>query len=165
MSQGQGNWPELKCKAHNGAMVCRWLASFCNDFTEDRSVEFTPIRVFLRSHCTVQDIMASADAYFTADQAQEFLCAGNMMLRAWARLSRRAEIHGAKRWQLKPKHHHWEEGLYRGFETRVNPRHKWAYKHESFIGMIAKVAARVHVSQVSGRTAQRWSLRFTKSLL
>jgi hypothetical protein len=50
--------------------------------------------------------------------------------------------------------------LYRAFETRLNPRHNWAYKHESFVGLIARISARVHISLVSKRTAQRWLLRY-----
>ena len=160
MTAGASNWPELRAKAHNAALVCRWLASFVEDLVGPDTLEFKLLRICLRSHTRVQDIMASAERHFTADEAQEFLAAGLMMLRAWARLTRLAELQREKRWQLKPKHHHWEEGLYWAFETRPNPRHNCAYKHESFVGLIARISAMVHVSLVSKRTAQRWLLRY-----
>ena len=161
MQKGATCWPELKAKAHNASVVCRWLSFFAESL-ECTTVEHMLVVIYLRAHRQVQDVMSSADRMFTDTEATLFLESGRLLLRSWSRLNRRAELSNQARWQLKPKHHHFEEGLHKAFQTRINPRHEWAYKHESFMGIVAKVCSKVHVSTCSLRTAQRWLLRWAK---
>ena len=88
--------------------------------------------------------------------ATSFKLAGYVFLRAWVQLA--VQNAGRNRFQIKPKHHLLEHGLNLAFTTLRNARSNWLYRHESFVGTTARIAARTHVSTATMRTLQRWML-------
>ena len=112
----------------------------------------------LKARTAVQDIMRDAGCRFTGGQADVCLYLGQVFVLPWSLLSQHAAARGHHRFQVKPKHHLYEEGLHHAFTSRRNPRSHWLYNHESFVGRVSRIAARTHPSKASLRTLQRWLL-------
>eukprot|EP00969_Alexandrium_andersonii_P272514 12044158-Alexandrium_andersonii.AAC.1 len=112
----------------------------------------------------MQDVIRAAAAKLSNSEAKQLLDAGLGFLRAWVLLSIRARRMGIPRYQLKPKHHHLEEGLRETFRSKRNPTQTWCCRHEHFVGITAKLAGKVHVSTATRRVLQRWLLSWGPSV-
>lgn len=155
----KSSWPELRVKSHNCDVICRWLASVAEGLAPD-TWDMQLLNTALCAHKDVQLIMERNGKHLGAADARQLLHAGLAFLRAWSLLAKIAEDGSVARFSIRPKHHLFEEGVRRAFKTRRNPREEWVYKHESFVGQIAKVCGRSHVSTLSVRVLQRWLLKF-----
>ena len=85
--------------------------------------------------------------------------AGEALLNAYKVLTWQAAMQEQARWPLKPKHHHWHEGLRTCVATRRNPQSHWLPKHEHFVGIVAKLASRAHPATCARRALERWALQ------
>ena len=58
----------------------------------------------------------------------------------YSSLNKQAESRGVGLWRIKPKFHLMQELFETQTPRQGNPRHFWAYKDESFVGLIATIA-------------------------
>ena len=85
--------------------------------------------------------------------------AGYVLVRSYKILAWSASRHNRARWQLKPKHHHILEGIHHAKKTLRNPRAHWLFKHEDFVGRIARLASKAHPTTCAKRALQLWAIK------
>ena len=153
------DWPELKGKSHNIMMVTVWLWDVVRPDLPNGDVHDKLRGTVLQAYVRIRNIITHAGLWLTADEAQELLDAGKLMLNSYKLLSWDAAPDSSPRWPLKPKHHHIDEGIRNAFKTRRNPRTHWLFKHEDFVGKEAKLVAKSHTATCGRRALERWVLR------
>lgn len=163
VSSRNAKWPDFKGKAHNTAVVCKFLTAYLQSEPGFNSEDDLLMRHAFVGWAAVQDVVHDAEDTFTHAQASKLLHSGTQCLKAWGVLSQVNARRKLRRFQVKPKRHYWEEGIRKAFRTRVNPRTTWVYKHESFVGMISKIAGKTHPATSSRTVLKRWLLGLTRS--
>ena len=153
------DWPELKSKMHPTILVCIWLGAFIKTTTLE--TEHAKMRAtVLQAYTVLQGLMRAADRHFSPRQADRFLKAGKILLTAYAWLTREAELSSRPRWPLKPKHHHFDHGVRDAHASRTNPASQWLFRHEDYVGRIAKIAGKAHPAKAAQVCMQRWLTRW-----
>ena len=113
----------------------------------------------LQGYAIVRTTITSSGPQLNDYDAHRVLFAGEALLDAYKVLTWQAAMQEQARWPLKPKHHHWHEGLRTCVATRRNPQSHWLPKHEHFVGIVAKIASKAHPATCSRRALERWALK------
>eukprot|EP00969_Alexandrium_andersonii_P314036 13873386-Alexandrium_andersonii.AAC.1 len=108
----------------------------------------------------MRGLLNNGSAQFTVREAALFLECGKQLLNSYKLLAFEAAEHTRARWQLKPKHHHFDHGVRRAFLTRRNPANHWLFKHEHAVWCVAKLASKAHAATCAKRAMERWLLRW-----
>ena len=155
----QHSWPELKAKCHNANMVMRWLAAEVIGFGPPLS-DRDRVRVsLLQGWEVIYRTITHAGEWLSPAEAQRLHTAGYVLVRSYKILAWSASRHNRARWQLKPKHHHILEGIHHAKKTLRNPRAHWLFKHEDFVGRIARLASKAHPTTCAKRALQLWAIK------
>ena len=153
-------WPALKAKAANCCRVLVWLAGILH------AAPAPDLHTQLRKHTVVGFAdawtltSAASGTTLSPDQARRFHRLINMALVSYSMLSREAARLGRQRWQLKPKHHALAEIADMVMASGRNPRSEWCFKLESCLGIMVRVAAKVHISTMGTRVLDLFLLRW-----
>jgi len=161
LGKSAADWPDFKGKAHNTAAVCKFLRSFLDSPAFAGHEDKMLLNAFV-GWSEVQAVMHEAADTFSEQQANRFLKGGLTCLRSWGILAQLSARRHVQRHQIKPKHHAYEEAVRFAHRTRRNPRTTWLYRHESFVGLIGKVANKTHPATASRRVLQRWLVGFCR---
>ena len=114
----------------------------------------------LQAYADIRNLMENSGAWLQDMEATRLYTAGRLLLNSYKALSWEAQQNNQARWQLKPKHHHYFEGLRYAYFHRRNPAYQWLYKHEDAVGRVARMAAKAHPSTCAVRALERWLLNF-----
>ena len=154
------DFPCLGSKAHNTAVVCKFLAA------SSHLVADPLLRNALASWREAQRVVDTAGPILTDQEASDLMAAGEKFCKTWSLLNIQAAAESRARYSVKPKHHHWQHAIHEACATKRNPKSLWLYRHESFVGFMGKLANRTHVATTSTRAVQRYllSLRRKRAL-
>ena len=134
MTTMSSEFPEMKGKAFNAAVVTQWLNAELR--TDPRT---TPIEsACMEGICGILGMMHSRTrtVRLTASEARRFLEFGQGHLITYARLSQQAQAANERLWPIKPKHHMFCHLVLRAHSTRTLPG--WCFCDEDYNGVVLK---------------------------
>ena len=144
------DWALLKCKAHNGSVVCKWLACFTS--RQDQREKTIRLMSHVFRCLSETDRVFSAGPFWLDDHHASILqeCK-DTLLRAWKALAMDAASRGLARWNAIPKLHMMEHTYDEAITTRRNPGGYWNMSDESMMGNAKKAAGRFFGPQLGRR--------------
>ena len=154
-------YPSLTAKAFNGRLFVVFLTT-CLEALAARNPDLE-IRLALtacKAMCMLFDRMERAPRYLNARQAAEIYKAGLMFMAAYDKLARLNSVRRVQRFKLLPKLHvlfHLVQDMY---HTQYNARAYHCFKDEDNVGLLKRLAVRVHKGPLMEyRILTRWLLR------
>ena len=153
--------PDLKAKAHNAMVVCKWLAHV----TKDDNTELGRHRAaVLWGLSYMHTVFSTAPFRLSDEQTVAVVRAGRVVLASWRVLLTDAEAKGLARWHMVPKVHLFQHLLVSIEVTKRNPASHWVFADEHNIGMVKKMArGSMHASTLSQSALDALHLFFTFS--
>ena len=151
--------PLLKAKAGNCVIVSRWLASLFA-FKADIGLESRFLTSTLWAFVEWLDInhlcASRGSVLLTPDEISGMRFARQQGLAGFRFLSSFAATNYLNRYNMVPKYHALDHALRRAVRTGVSFGAFWVYRQEDFMGLSARIAAKVHPSAVCVRVIERW---------
>ena len=151
------DWPVLKSKAHNSAMVGLWLAHETAE-TQRASEYMSKLAACSYGFAALWCIVSAAGMILTEGEANKLASARRQALMGYQWLAHEAAAREEYLFEFVPKFHKLDESLRRSSRTRVNPAWHWCFSEESWVGFIARLANSTHKVSLQRRTALRWLL-------
>jgi hypothetical protein len=163
---GEG-YPCLTIKAWNGRLLVifldRCLRAYLQtkrDAGETPCAEVISASVAARAICAWFDAVERAGRYLTQSEASWIYRYGLSFLKSYSRLAIQSALSGTHRWKYIPKLHvflHINEDM---LQSKLNCRHTHCFKDEDHVGLIKRLAVRVHKGPLfEFRILTRWLLR------
>jgi hypothetical protein len=138
-------FPQLTCKAWNGQIMLLFLDSCLQSLVQDQPCqESTLAALALRALSCWFDRLVRYPRYLSEAQSKEISMHGFSFLRLYNKLAILSVVERLGRWKLIPKHHpfrHMQEDMR---NKRYNYRYVHTYKDEDHVGILKKLAERVH---------------------
>ena len=157
----QTDWPGLKGKAHNSAVVSEWLAEVAaeHQFDDASSVRSDCLGAFVGIWKMVQNTKWP-DWRMNDSQCAELEELRSTALLSYHWLSKTSCEAGAFRYRMRPKFHHLDEGLRRSVRTGVSMSIYYSFTPEDCMGVVARMCRHIHPSSIMRRGVSRWLLSF-----
>ena len=160
-------FPCLTVKAWNGRLLTIFIdkcfAAYIKAKEEAGSTvcaEVLNASLAARAICGWFDAVERAKRFLTQDEATTIYNFGMTFLKTYHRLSMMSVLSGVRRWKVIPKLHilmHLNEDA---FHKRVNPRATHCFRDEDNVGLVKRLAIRVHKGPLfEYRILTRWLLR------
>jgi len=160
------DWPILKSKGHNCAMVSLWLAERCRTRARD---EYSLQRAsMMYGFAMLWHLFKNGSLVLTADEVKQLGDARVCTLGCYHYLSHAAASRTPTpefRFPMKPKFHKLDHLCRLAMSTCINPGWMWGFSDEDLVGKVAKLAGATHASTMQNRTAERWLTFFWGELL
>jgi hypothetical protein len=151
------DWPVLKAKAHNSAMVGLWLADVTARAQRVRGSEYmSKLATCSWGFASIWCIVSAAGMILTEGEANNLASARRHALMGFQWLAHEAAARHDFLFDFVPKFHKLDESLRRSSRTRVNPAWHWCFSEESWVGFIARLANSTHKVALQRRTIERW---------
>ena len=158
VSGGDNHWPELKCKAHNGMMVMRWLAHRLETLNQtDRIRHMSGVCSALS---TCDSMFSEGDMWLSDADILQVSRAKKNLFASWNWLAADAMRQRQARWKYIPKHHMLEHQLEDVEASGRNPASHWAFAEESMMGEARRAAGRSFVPGIGRRCLFALNARF-----
>ena len=166
MLHAEGN-PCLTIKAWNGRLMIifldRCLRGYLQSVRESGStpcVEAVTASVAARAICAWFDAVERAGRYLTQSEATSIYSYGMSFLQSYSRLGIQSVLSGSRRWKYIPKLHVFLHLCEDMLHTKLNCRHTHCFRDEDHVGLIKKLAAKVHKGPlIEFRILTRYLLR------
>ena len=155
------DWPIQKGKAHNLSVVAEWLAEIAAAHVHD---EFSEVRAVCNS-AFVDLWNLHLETKFpnfvlNLEQRANLETIRQKALLSYEWLSKTCASCSVYRYNMRPKFHHYDEGLRRCVRTGASMSLTYSFTPEDFMGLCARMCAKVHGSNISSRGVARWLLSF-----
>ena len=108
ISSQNGQWPNFKGKAHNTAMVCKFLTWYLQSQPGFNSEEDMILKNSFVGRAGVQKVVHAPGPSLSQDQARKILHDGLQCLGSWSPLGQAHARRNQLRYQLKQKHYFWK---------------------------------------------------------
>lgn len=160
-------FPCLTIKAHNGRLMLVFLDLCLATYIKStRDADGTPssevvnASLATRALCGWFDAVERAGRYLTRAEADTIYNYGFSFLKTYQRLGVESVLNGSRRWKYIPKlhvvHHLLEDMKF----SLVNCRFTHCFKDEDNVGLVKRLAVRVHKGNLfEYRILTRWLLR------
>ena len=152
-------WPVLKAKAFNCAMVSLFLFD-----TAKRSMTGDPCSQMLAStlfgFAAIWCLCSSAGQFFTKAQRVSLEEYRKAALMGYNWLSSHCMQRGVFMFDMRPKFHKVDESLRHACLCGRNPAWSWTFGDEDWIGTMANLSESCHKSTMHKRAMQRWLTHF-----
>ena len=159
------DWPSLKGKANNSAIVSEWLCHIASAHIFDERSEMRS--VCLQSAVDIWHLIQDTkfpDWVLSKDQMLKLESSRLKCLLGYEWLSKDSYSKSLFRYKLIPKFHHWEHGLRRSVRTSISPSVTYTFSPEDFMGVTSRMCAKVHGSTILKRGVSRWLISFFAAL-
>ena len=149
------DWPVLKCKAHNSAMVTLWLAAETAKL-QHMNAYMHRVATATFGFASVWCIISNGDMILSDNEVEGLVRGRQQALLGFQWLAVKSQEQGKYLFRYCPKFHKLDEQLRRAERTKLNPSFTRMFAEESWIGLLPNLAASTHVAAVSRRISERW---------
>ena len=159
--QRQSDWPTLKGKAHNSAVVSEFLSEIAQEHQFDHAsrIRAQCLQAFVDIWHQIQDTKYP-DFKLSAVQCEELEDFRSTALLSYLWLSKHSDNTGTYVYKMRPKSHHFDEGLRRSIRTSISLSVYYSFTPEDMMGLVARMSRRCHPSSIPRRGVSRWLLSF-----
>ena len=151
VASGKDYEPELKCKAHNAMVVCRWLAHITR---EDEALMGKHRATVLWGFTFMHSVFRSSPLRLNDEDIAAVQRAGRSVLSSWRALLDDATATGRFLWHMVPKIHEFQHLVKIIGITKRNPASHWVFGDESNIGLVKAMAKNIHATTLSQRALE-----------
>lgn len=159
--------PCLTIKAWNGRLMIIFLdiclrayLKSARDAGSDPGVEVTNAALAARSMCAWFDAVERGGRYLSQSEAASIFKFGMTFLKSYSRLGIQSVLSGSRRWKYLPKLHVFLHLCEDMLQSKQNCRHHHCFRDEDHIGLLKRLACRVHKGPLfEFRILTRWLLR------
>jgi len=156
----QMDWPCLKAKAANCALVCDWLADVAIAAAESEP------SIANRSRCVMlwgfKELWRLFHVFPTlsAGEAQALEKARTCALLGYHACSRAAQDRNEFVYPIQPKFHKLDHLCRRAVRTKVSPSTTWTFSDEDSMTWMSRLCSALHGSTLARTPCDRWLLSF-----
>ena len=149
------SWPELKSKAKNAAVLTEFVLDI------HRNIQTPSVHQRYRTLCLwgfseYYKLCSNKERWFDDPSLRRMRVIRDAMLHSYHYLNAKAARDNVSLFAMKPKFHAIDEIIRHSLRSRLNPGAYWSFSSEDLCGQVGSLAAKVHPSTMSLRTAQRW---------